>query len=56
MFFHGARWNAYDFYNNSIEIKNLIDNEEFIVIFPDGHLKGWNYGFEESKADDIVFL
>ena len=56
MFFHGAGGNAYDFYNNSIEIKNLIDNEEFIGIFPDGNLKGWNCGFEESKADDIGFL
>jgi len=56
MFFHGAGGNAYDFYNNSIEIKNLIDNEEFIGIFPDGNLKGWNCGFEESKADDIGFV
>ena len=34
----------------------MIDNEEFIWIFADGHLKGWNCGFEESKADDIGFV
>ncbi|MEM7532525.1 MAG: family 43 glycosylhydrolase [Chloroflexota bacterium] len=34
----------------------LIDQGEFIAIYPDGYLRSWNLGQEESTADDVGFV
>ena len=34
----------------------LIDNNEFIGIFPQGLEKSWNLGVEASQADDVVWV
>ncbi len=56
MFFHGNGDEAFNFYQRSSEIKDLIDDGEFIGIFPNGHLRSWNCGNENSKANDVEFV
>lgn len=55
-FFHGNGGEAYRFLQNTPQITNLVDSDQFIAIFPDGHLKSWNCGNENSKADDVMFI
>ena len=55
-FFHGNGGEAYGFLQNTPQITNLVDSDQFIAIFPDGHLKSWNCGNENSKADDVMFI
>ena len=60
-FFHGAGGSGQDFlYNNNII--ELINSEEFIGIFPNGHSNNgsnggfWNLGSEPTNADDVEFV
>ena len=48
-FFHANGDSSTTFLKNK-EITQLIDNEEFIGVFPDGHLNSWNLGREASKG------
>jgi len=36
--------------------KEYVNSGEFIGIYPQGHLRCWNLGQEESKADDVEFV
>ena len=38
------------------KLKNFTDSGDFIGIYPQGYLKSWNLGTEESKADDVAFV
>jgi polyhydroxybutyrate depolymerase len=60
-FFHGAGGSGQNFlYNNNIT--ELINSEEFIGIFPNGHSNNgsnggfWNLGSEPTTANDIEFV
>ena len=60
-FFHGAGGSGQDFlYNNNII--ELINSEEFIAVFPNGHSNNgsnggfWNLGSEPTNADDVEFV
>jgi polyhydroxybutyrate depolymerase len=60
-FFHGAGGSGQDFlYNNNII--ELINSEEFIGVFPNGHSNNgsnggfWNLGSEPTNADDVEFV
>jgi polyhydroxybutyrate depolymerase len=60
-FFHGARGSGENFlYNNNII--ELINSEEFIGVFPNGHSNNgsnggfWNLGSEPTNADDVEFV
>ncbi len=33
-----------------------VEEGKFIAVFPEGHLKSWNLGKEDSSADDVSFL
>lgn len=55
-FFHGNGGEAFRFLQNTPQITNLVDSDQFIAVFPDGHLKSWNCGNENSKADDVMFI
>lgn len=52
-FFHGNGGDAERWINNN---KNMIDNHEFIGVYPQGYKKSWNLGQERSNADDIEFV
>ena len=54
-FFHGNGGRGEDWINNS-EINGLIGEGKFIGIFPSGHNRSWNLGYERSKANDILFI
>ena len=54
-FFHGAGGNGQGWFNNHPEVENLIDQEQFIGIFPDGYENRWNVG-TETNADDVEFI
>ena len=54
-FFHGAGGNGQGWFNNHPEVENLIDQEQFIGIFPDGYDNRWNVG-TETNADDVEFI
>ncbi|MBR57038.1 MAG: hypothetical protein CMH54_03160 [Myxococcales bacterium] len=34
----------------------LVDSGAFVAVYPSGHLKSWNMGQEQSKADDVAFV
>ncbi|MGK0235137.1 MAG: polyhydroxybutyrate depolymerase [Psychroserpens sp.] len=60
-FFHGAGGSGQNFlYNNNII--ELINSEEFIGVFPNGHSNNgsnggfWNLGSEPTSADDVEFV
>lgn len=59
--FHGAGGSANQFANNQ-DISNLIDTEQFIGVFPQGHSNNggnggfWNLGVEPTDADDLAFV
>ena len=36
-------------------LKKFTDNGEFIGIYPQGYLRSWNLGSENSTADDVEF-
>ena len=52
-FFHGNGGDAERWINNN---QNMIDNHEFIGVYPQGYKKSWNLGQERSNADDIEFV
>jgi polyhydroxybutyrate depolymerase len=60
-FFHGAGGSSQDFLNNN-NIIELINSEEFIGVFPNGHSNNegeggfWNLGSEPTNADDVEFV
>ncbi|MED5560888.1 MAG: hypothetical protein VYA24_03520, partial [Pseudomonadota bacterium] len=54
-FFHGAGGNGQGWLSNRPEVENLIDQENFIGIFPDGFENRWNVG-TETNADDVEFV
>jgi polyhydroxybutyrate depolymerase len=60
-FFHGAGGSGQNFlYNNNIT--ELINSEEFIGVFPNGHSNNgsnggyWNLGSEPTTANDVEFV
>jgi polyhydroxybutyrate depolymerase len=60
-FFHGAEGSGQDFLQNN-NIIELINSEEFIGVFPNGHSNNgsnggfWNLGSEPTNADDVEFV
>jgi len=54
-FFHGAGGNGQGWFNNHPEVESLIDQEQFIGVFPDGYDNRWNVG-TETNADDVEFI
>jgi polyhydroxybutyrate depolymerase len=60
-FFHGAGGSGQNFLQNN-SITELINSEEFIGIFPNGHSNNgsnggfWNLGSEPTTADDVEFV
>ena len=54
-FFHGAGGNGEAFLDSSPSISELIDDEKFIGIFPDGYQNRWNVNLE-TNADDVEFI
>ena len=53
-FFHGSG-GAADSWLLNPAVSRLIDEGEFVGIFPDGYNKRWNVG-TESNADDVAFV
>ena len=51
--FHGRGGTNISWVN---KLKNFTDSGDFIGIYPQGYLKSWNLGTEESKADDVAFV
>ncbi|MFT6960245.1 MAG: polyhydroxybutyrate depolymerase [Polaribacter sp.] len=60
-FFHGAGGSGQNFLYNK-NIIELINSEEFIGVFPNGHSNNgnnggfWNLGSEPTNADDVEFV
>jgi polyhydroxybutyrate depolymerase len=60
-FFHGAGGSGQNFLQNN-NITELINSEEFIGIFPNGHSNNggnggfWNLGSEPTTANDVEFV
>jgi polyhydroxybutyrate depolymerase len=60
-FFHGAGGSGQNFLHNN-NITELINSEEFIGIFPNGHSENgsnggfWNLGSEPTTANDVEFV
>ena len=55
-YFHGGRGTASKLFQNLGEVHRLIDDNQFIGIFPQGFKKSWNLSLEPSKADDVVWV
>ena len=55
-YFHGNGGTAENFYHNLSEVHELIDDNNFIGIFPQGLEESWNLGAEASKADDVAWV
>ena len=55
-YFHGNGGTAENFYYNLSEVHELIDNNNFVGIFPQGLEESWNLGEEASKADDVAWV
>ena len=55
-YFHGGRGTASKLLRNLGEVHRLIDDNQFIGIFPQGFKKSWNLGLEPSKADDVAWV
>ena len=55
-YFHGGRGTAFKFFRNLGEVHRLIDDNQFIGIFPQGFRKSWNLSLEPSKADDVAWV
>ena len=51
-FFHGNGGSAED----GFILEDLVNNHQFIGVYPQGYKKSWNLGQEESNADDIEFI
>ena len=51
--FHGRGGNNNSWVN---QLKDFTNNGDFIGIYPQGFLKSWNLGTEDSKADDVAFV
>jgi len=52
-FFHGAGGQAGSWTNKA---GKFIDQEHYVGVYPSGHLKQWNTGYQETKADDVAFV
>jgi poly(3-hydroxybutyrate) depolymerase len=55
-YFHGKGGTASRFFKNLREVHKLIDNNQFIGIFPQGLKNSWNLNSEPSKADDVSWV
>ena len=55
-YFHENGGTAENFYYNLSEVHELIDNNNFVGIFPQGLEESWNLGEEASKADDVAWV
>ena len=55
-YFHGGRGTASKLFRNLGEVHRLIDDNQFIGIFPQGFRKSWNLSLEPSKADDVAWV
>jgi poly(3-hydroxybutyrate) depolymerase len=53
-FFHGAGGTGESWFNRK-QVSNLIDDEKFIGIFPDGYSNRWNVS-GETNVDDVEFV
>ncbi|MAR59095.1 MAG: hypothetical protein CMK34_03665 [Porticoccaceae bacterium] len=53
-FFHGAGGTGESWFNRQ-QVSNLIDDEKFIGIFPDGYSNRWNVS-GETDVDDVEFV
>jgi poly(3-hydroxybutyrate) depolymerase len=53
-FFHGAGGTGESWFNRQ-QVSNLIDDEKFIGIFPDGYSGRWNVS-GETDVDDVEFV
>ena len=51
-YFHGNGGRA----ESGFILSELINNGEFIGIYPEGYKRSWNLGVEDSNADDIEFI
>ncbi len=51
--FHGNGGEAWTWVE---ELSDLVNNEKFIGVYPQGHFDSWNMGAEQSKADDVSFV
>jgi poly(3-hydroxybutyrate) depolymerase len=54
LFFHGAGGTGESWFNRQ-QVSNLIDDEKFIGIFPDGYSNRWNVS-GETDVDDVEFV
>ena len=50
-FYHGNGGLA----ENGFVLDDLVNNHQFIGIYPQGYKRSWNLGQEQSKADDVEF-
>mgnify|MGYP006103771991 CR=1 FL=1 len=50
-FFHGNGGSA----ENGFILEDLVNNHQFIGVYPQGYRKSWNLGQEQSNADDVEF-
>ena len=55
-YFHGGKGTASGLFKNLREVHRLIDDNQFIGVFPQGFKKSWNLSLEPSKADDVVWV
>lgn len=58
--FHGAGGNGASNYNNP-HLNELISDNQFIGVYPDGHMENgvngfWNLGSEPTTANDVEFI
>ena len=53
-FFHGAGGTGESWFNRQ-QVSNLIDDEKFIGIYPDGYSNRWNVS-GETDVDDVEFV
>lgn len=52
-FFHGNGGDAENWINSN---QDLINDHQFIGIYPQGYKNSWNLGQERSNADDVEFI
>ncbi len=38
------------------QLGGMVDDQQFIGVYPQGHLNSWNLGQEASTADDVAFV
>jgi len=51
-FFHGNGGEAESWLNHN---QDLVDDHQFIGVYPQGYKRSWNLGKESSNADDVEF-